>query len=199
MSAQAGAIPHPSQFETDMSNHSPVNHPAADEAAGSASPATAVPAGAPSADADKIAGLLAHALDAEQLRAAQALAARKLLNHEGEIYPADGCAITLSVLMQGAGFDVPDLYWAIDVPAMLLARGWIEVPPGGPRAGDIGSTCRTEKHHGEDHVYLVMRAVNEDEMVVVDNQAAYPHFRWASGQGGKTPTTMFYRAPDVTA
>ncbi|MDH0865675.1 hypothetical protein [Mitsuaria sp. GD03876] len=146
-------------------------------------------------DHQRIASLLANALDADQLRAAQALAARRLLTRDGEAAPADGCAITLSLLMQGAGFDLPELFWAIDVPAALLARGWIEVPPGGQRAGDIGSTCGESPHHGEDHVYLVVRRVNDDEMVVVDNQAAYPHFRWASAQGGKTPTTMFYRPP----
>jgi len=184
-------------MSTSFSSHPSTN---ADRSASSASGAQ--PAGADAdatPDHDKVIALLAHALDPEQLRAAQALAARKLLREDGTVYPADGCAITLSVLMQGAGFDVPDLFWALDVPAMLLARGWAEVTPGSQRAGDIGSTCRAERHHGEDHVYLVLRAVNEDEMIVVDNQAASPHFRWASGQGGKTPTTMFYRAPDPTA
>ncbi|WP_343627924.1 hypothetical protein [Roseateles sp.] len=153
----------------------------------------------PRPDADRIAMLLSHATSAMELRAAQELAARKLLNNAGERYPADGCAITLSVLMQGAGFDMPDLYWAIEVAPYLVGRGWIEVPVGSQRGGDVGSTCRESPHHGEDHVYLVIRAVNEDEMVVVDNQAAHPHFRWASGQGGKTPTTRFYRAPAVGA
>jgi hypothetical protein len=146
-------------------------------------------------DRDRIAGLLAQAVDPDRLCAAQALAARRLLSPEGDVFPADGCAMTLSLLMRAVGFEVPELCWAIDVPATLLARGWIEVLPGSQRAGDIGSTCREEKHHGEDHVFLVVRCVNQDEMIVVDNQAAYPHFRWASGQGGKTPTAMFYRAP----
>lgn len=148
-------------------------------------------------DRARIPGLLATAVDPDRLCAVQALAARRLLDPDGEVYPADGCAITLTLLMRGAGFEVHELYWAIDVPAMLLSRGWREVPPGGQRAGDIGSTCREGTHHGEDHVFLVVRCVNPDEMIVVDNQAAYPHFRWASGQGGKTPTAMFYRAPEA--
>ena len=150
-------------------------------------------------DRERIAALLANAVDPDQLRVAHALAARKLLQPDGAIYPADGCAITLSVLMQAAGLDVPDLFWAIDVPAVLLARGWVEVPVGCQRGGDVGSTCGVSPCHGDDHLYLVIRAVNQDEMVVVDNQAAYPHFRWSSGRGGQTPTTMFYRAPDPEA
>lgn len=150
-------------------------------------------------DRARIPALLAHALDIERLCAAHAQAARRLSHPDGGSYPADGCALVLSLLMRGVGFDVPELCWAIDVPAMLLARGWIEVPPGSQRGGDIGSTCRAERHHGEDHVFLVVACVNQDEMVVVDNQAAYAHFRWASGQGGRTPTAMFYRAPGAPA
>ncbi|MFX1680050.1 hypothetical protein PV762_12510 [Mitsuaria sp. CC2] len=146
-------------------------------------------------DRARIPALLALAVDPDRLCSAQALAARRFLDPDGEVYPADGCAILLSLLMREAGFDLQERCWAIDVPAMLLARGWVEVPPGDQRAGDIGSTCREEAHHGEDHVFLVVRCVNQDEMIVVDNQAAYPHFRWASGQGGKTPAAMFYRAP----
>lgn len=146
-------------------------------------------------DRQRIVTLLANALDPDQLRAAHALAARRLLDRDGETAPADGCAVVLSVLMQGAGFDVPDLFWAVDVAPMLLARGWTEVPPGSQQAGDIGSTCRDDgRHPGEDHLYLVARLVNQDEMIVIDHQAAYPHFRWASGQG-RAPTTVFYRPP----
>jgi hypothetical protein len=32
-------------------------------------------------------------------------------------------------------------------------------------------------------------------MVIADNQATEPHFRYASGQGGKSPTKFFLRAP----
>ncbi|WP_431264786.1 hypothetical protein ACQ859_04570 [Roseateles chitinivorans] len=146
-------------------------------------------------DRARIPGLLALAVDPARLRATQARAARRFLDPDGEVYPADGCAITLTLLMREAGFPVNELSWAIDVPAMLLARGWIEVPPGDQRAGDVGSTCREDKHHGEDHVFLVVRCVNQDEMIVVDNQADHPHFRWAGGQDGRTPAAMFYRAP----
>jgi hypothetical protein len=54
----------------------------------------------------------------------------------------------------------------------------------------VGSTCGSVPHHGTDHIYLVLKFVNSDEMVVADNQAEAPHFRWASGKG-KSPTTSF--------
>jgi hypothetical protein len=32
-------------------------------------------------------------------------------------------------------------------------------------------------------------------MVIADNQDTVPHFRYASGKGGKSPTRFFLRAP----
>lgn len=151
------------------------------------------------ADRDRMIVLLGQVVDPDRLRASHEEAARRLLHDDGRVYPADGCAVMLSVLMQGAGMTVPDLYWALDVPPMLMARGWTEIPFGCQRGGDIGSTCGEAPRHGEDHVYVVVRAVNQDEMVVVDHQASYPHFRWASAAGGQTPTLRFFRAPDPEA
>ena len=147
------------------------------------------------ADGQCISGLLNLASDANQLVAAQHVAARRLLNYDGEIYPSDGCAITLSVLLQEAGIAVADTYRAIDLGEILKdRRGWQFIPVGKQRPGDVGSTCGSVPHHGIDHIYLVLRIVNSDEMVVADNQAEQPHFRWASGKGGKSPTTFFLRA-----
>jgi hypothetical protein len=50
-------------------------------------------------DKDQIDSLVALASDANQLQAAQHAAAQRLLNYDGEVYPQDGCAITLSVLL----------------------------------------------------------------------------------------------------
>jgi hypothetical protein len=57
--------------------------------------------------------LMGIASDSYQLQTAQHVAAKKLLDYDGEIYPSDGCAITLSVLLQEAGIAVPDTYLAI--------------------------------------------------------------------------------------
>lgn len=146
-------------------------------------------------DAGAIPKLLELASNAVTLGDAEKRAARKLLNYDGEIYPHDGCAITLSTLLQDAGIDIPDTYRAIDLGALLRdERHWQVIAVGNQQAGDIGSTCGETAHHKFDHIYVVLQNLNGDEMVIADNQSSQPHFRFASGQGGKTPTTFFLRA-----
>jgi hypothetical protein len=145
-------------------------------------------------DAVQIPALLKLASDGSEIVAAERVAAKRLLDHDGEIYPSDGCAITLSVLLQEAGIAVADTYLAFDLGGVLKKRGWQVIPVGKQQTGDVGSTCLAAPHHGTDHIYLVLKTVNSDEMVIADNQAEAPHFRWASGKGGKTPTTFFLRA-----
>ena len=145
-------------------------------------------------DGDAVANLIRIASDPAQLQAAQAKAARLLLEYDGEQYPSDGCAITLSVLLQEAGIDVPNTYQAIALGGVMMRRGWTQIAVGDQVAGDLGSTCGPTAHHGTDHIYTVLRAVNSDEMVIADNQEQIPHFRFASGQG-KSPTRFFLRAP----
>jgi kumamolisin len=145
-------------------------------------------------DGSAIASLLKIASDPSQLQDAQAQAAKLLLAYDGEQYPSDGCAITLSVLLQVAGIDVADTFQAIILGKLLIGRGWTQIAIGDQVAGDVGSTCGPTAHHGTDHIYLVLKAANSDEMVVADNQEPTPHFRFASGQG-KSPTRFFLRAP----
>ena len=130
--------------------------------------------------------------NSDSLLAVQHAAARKLLKYDGEQYPHDGCGITLSTLLQEAGFDVPDTYQALALGNVLRQHGWTLVPVGQQHAGDVGSTCGPIAHHGSDHIYLVLKSMG-DEMIIADNQAIAPHFRWASGKGGKTPTKFFLR------
>jgi hypothetical protein len=146
-------------------------------------------------DYEQVARMLELAADANTLQAVEQTAARKILAFDGEKFPADSCAITQSCLMQSAGIDVPDTYQALAFGNMLKKRGWQVVPVGKQAQGDIGSTCGAVADHGNDHVYLVMLVMGPDEMVVTDNQASASHFRYASGKGGKTPTTFFLRAP----
>jgi len=147
-------------------------------------------------DGQFIPDLLKLASDPNQLVAAQQVAAKRLLDFDGEIFPSDGCAITLSVLLQEVGIAVPDIFQAIKLGEVLkVKRRWQIIPIGQQMPGDVGSTCGSTPHHGTDHIYLVLKLINSDEMVVADNQAQAPHFRWASGKGGKSPTTFFLRAP----
>ncbi len=146
-------------------------------------------------DKQRIDALVKLASDPKQLQSAEAVAARKLLDFDGEVFPSDGCAITLSVLLQNAGIALQDTFMAIDLGRLLERdRHWERIDIGQQQAGDVGSTCGTVPNHGTDHIYLVLRPVNNDEMIVADNQAREPHFRFASGQGGKTPTRYFLRA-----
>lgn len=121
-------------------------------------------------------------------------AARKLLNFDGEKYPSDGCAITLSTLLQQAGVDVDDTFQALALGNVLKERGWKVIPVGEQLAGDVGSTCGKVPNHGSDHIYFVVWSVNPSENIVADNQATQPHFRFTSGHG-KTTTKFFLRAP----
>jgi hypothetical protein len=148
------------------------------------------------ADGAHIDSLVALASNAAQLLAVEHLAADKLLRATGIVYPHDGCAITLSILLQKVGIDVPYVYQALPLTTILQQRKWTIVPVGKQQTGDIGTTCSSTPAHGKDHIYLVLKKLNHDEMVIADNQDQKPHFRWASGKGGKTPTTYFLRAPD---
>jgi hypothetical protein len=147
-------------------------------------------------DSSHIPGLVKLASDANQLIAAQHTAAKRLLDFDGEVFPSDGCGITLSVLLEEAGISVKDTFQALALGNVLKERGWQVIPLGSQKTGDVGSTCGPVAHHGQDHIYLVLRVLNSDEMVIADNQQPKPHFRFASGKGGKTPTKFFLRASD---
>ena len=145
-------------------------------------------------DSGRIAKLIQIASDPSGLASVQSRAAAALLEYDGEVYPHDGCAITLSILLRDAGIDVPPTYQAITLGSQLKqSRQWQVIPLGQQQAGDIGSTCGPTPDPGADHIYLVLKRVNSDEMVVADNQATEPHFRFVSGQG-RTPTKFFLRA-----
>ena len=148
-------------------------------------------------DSEHIAKLIALASEDETLQEAQHAAARKELRAVDLVYPRDACAITQSCLLQAAGIDVADTYGALALGLAMEKRGWQRIVVGKQQPGDLGSTCKSEPDHGNDHIYLVLRTLNDDEMVVADNQSSRPHFRYASGKGGKTPTTHFLRAVNV--
>jgi hypothetical protein len=147
-------------------------------------------------DKDHIKTLLEQGTNAALLQISQMKAAQLLLAYDGEKYPQDGCAITLSVLMQAAGIDVPNTYTAIEVGRRLRdKRGWEVIAPGNQQPGDVGSTCGEQPNHGVDHIYLLVKNVSPDEMLVADNQRSYAHTRSVSGvPDGKSKTQFFLRA-----
>jgi hypothetical protein len=145
-------------------------------------------------DKARIPTLLQLARNVSTLDSVQEKSAAELLAYDGEVYPHDGCAITLSVLLRDAGINVPLIYQAVALGQHLRGvRKWEVIPVGQQAPGDVGSTCGSKAHHGSDHIYLVLKKLNDDEMLIADNQSTQPHFRFASGQG-KTPTKFFLRA-----
>ena len=147
-------------------------------------------------DKECIPALIAIGGNSSSLESCQHDAAAKLLRDENLVYPMDGCAITLSCLLQSAGIDVPDTFLALSMVSVLESRGWQKIPVGEQKAGDVGTTCYGGvRHPGVDHVYLILRDMNEDECVVADNQRSCPHFRSMSGHpDGKSPTRVVLRA-----
>jgi hypothetical protein len=149
-----------------------------------------------SPDGRYISALLKLSSNVSQLQEAQRIAARKLLEFDGEVYPSDRCAITLTTLLQEVGISVRDTFRAFDLGKILENdRNWETIQVGQQRDGDVGSTCGSQPHHGQDHIYLVLKALNPNEMIVADNQQPEPHFRYASG-GETTSTKFFLRAPE---
>ena len=145
-------------------------------------------------DASKISAAIRLGSSANTLQAVEHAAAKKLLHYDGEQYPHDGCAITLSTLLQEAGIDVPDTYQALAMGNVLLKRGWKKIAVGQQKAGDVASTCGSTPNHGSDHVFFVLKVLNPVENLIADNQRTSPHLRFTDGRDGRTPTTHFLRA-----
>ena len=146
-----------------------------------------------STDAAKIPELMKIASDDTTLQEAQSQASDKLMSYCGEEYPHNGCAITLSCLLQKAGIDVDDTFLAFELDQVLRDRGWKQIDLGDHKDGDVGTTCGDAPRHGVDHIFLVLKRQDDDLMTIADNQKDVPHDRYVSGKN-KSPTTYFLRA-----
>ena len=123
--------------------------------------------------------------------------ARQEAEEAWHLYPTDGCAAHLSALLRQSGIDVRMILGAGALARAVERRGWQRVAVGNQQPGDVGVTYDYDPTPpGADHIYLVVRRVDADEMMVADNQRRtdQPHSRFASGRGGKTPTKYFLRA-----
>jgi hypothetical protein len=154
-------------------------------------------------DAEHVAALLAAAKTPATLTQAQATAAKALKAAGEPPYPKNGCAATLSALLQIAGIAVPMTLGAGRLAnilgGQLKSRGWAHVPVGEQKAGDVGVTFDEGGNAGADHIYLVIEPIDDDVMLIADNQAKTLHKRAASGTPNKTPTEYFLRATPTTA
>lgn len=65
---------------------------------------------------------------------------------------------------------------------------------GGQKPGDVAVCFDNTKPAGADHIYLVVKCLDSDEMLIADNQTNYcPRIRYASGHG-QTAVEYFLRA-----
>ena len=141
------------------------------------------------ADLDQITQLITLASSDEDLAVAQHNAKKAWKK-----FPHNGCAANLSALLQMAGIDVPMILGAGHLAEGLKDRGWKEVSVGDQEPGDVGVTFDNEPSiPGADHIYLVVRVIDDDEMLIADNRESTIHTRFASGRG-RTPTEYFLRA-----
>jgi len=110
-------------------------------------------------------------------------------------YPHNGCAAHLSALLQQAGFGNPMIFGAGKLAHYLAENGWHKIPVGAQQPGDIGVCFDNTSPPGADHIYLVVKVIDGDEMMIADNQRTEDatHPRYASGKG-RTPTEYFLRA-----
>lgn len=147
-------------------------------------------------DSDNVEELVANGGDAATLTQAQATAKAALPG-----FPHNGCAANLSALLRQSGIPVPMTVGAGALADVLKVRGWLRVDVGSQVPGDVGVTFDNTDPPGADHIYLVVRPINNDEMVIADNQKTIPHNRCASGRlasgedHGTTATEYFLRAP----
>ena len=152
-------------------------------------------------DKDHIAKLIELGASPEGLGEAQRVAAKALADADQPPFPKNGCAATLSALLRNAGIDVPMTLGAGRLAHILGSplpgsRNWTHIPVSKQAAGDLGVTFDLGGNPGAAHIYGVIEAFDDDQMVIADNQASTTHRRFASGKG-KTPTDFFLRAVDV--
>ncbi len=156
-------------------------------------------------DRDRIARLLEIAQSPDEYADVQREAA-KVLADCGVTWPHSGCAANLSTLLRRAGIDVEATVGAGRLAHLLGgaigSRRWTHVAVGLQQPGDVGVTFDRGPPDGADHVYLVVARHDADLMTIADNQSPTLHKRRAGGgavpgEGGKTPTDYFLRAPSA--
>jgi hypothetical protein len=156
-----------------------------------------------SGDTEHIPDLLWNAKSEERLAEAQEIAAQAL-KEVGEEFPHNGCAATLSALLQLARINVLMTLGAGDLAELLEeGRHWDRIGVGEQQTGDVGVTDDTGGNPGPDHIYLVVTPIRKlvvpikkNEMVIVDNQASTMHCRSALGnpEEDHVKTDYFLRA-----
>jgi len=141
-------------------------------------------------DGKYIPDLISQGSTADGLATARRTAAAALTG-----YPHNGCAAHLSALLRQASIDVSMTLSAGMLAHRFEQRGWTRIAVHQQQAGDVGVCFDNTDPPGADHIYLVVRRIDDDLMDIADNQNPVdePHRRYASGKG-KTATQYFLRA-----
>ncbi|MBY5399485.1 hypothetical protein HFN01_32300 [Rhizobium leguminosarum] len=129
------------------------------------------------------------------LRKARKVAAEALGISPGKTSITNGCALTLSHMLQQAGANIP----LIDNSGRLAKhlekdRNWKRVAVGDHQRGDVGVTYDNGGVDGADHIFLVLEVLGNDEVLTADNQDVEPHPRSLKEVGTYTETEYFLRA-----
>lgn len=156
------------------------------------------PPRAPSPDVALVPRLIEIASDPERCQEIRASAFQAMARIYGKPTSHNACACTLSMFLRAAGIAVDVEYGAGNLARILeRQRQWTRVRVGQQQPGDVGVTQDRISPAGADHIYLVVRRIDGDRMLIADNQQRMaPHPRSASGQ---TPTEYFLRASGGTA
>jgi hypothetical protein len=145
-------------------------------------------------DKDQIPKLLQLGSTQQGVQQAQSLAKKVMQDNGYGSTLHNACAATLSEFMNLAGIDVPVTLGAGNLARRISGRGWGQIDVGNQEAGDVAVA------DSDVHIFLVIQAINKDDMVVADNQAPGPHRRKASGDRAlnHTPVHYFLRAAGFT-
>ena len=145
-------------------------------------------------DKDQIPKLVRCGSTPQGVQQAQSLAKQVMQENGYGSTLHNACAATLSEFMNLAGIDVPITLGAANLARRIRGRGWDQVDVGNQEAGDVAIA------NNDVHIFLVVQAIDKDEMVIADNQAPGPHRRKASGDPelDHTPVHYFLRASGFT-
>jgi muramidase (phage lysozyme) len=181
------ALLNPEKVEAILKEH-PVDFVAAALTAGAA---------ATSGDAERVTKLVENASDPNWCEKVRERGRKAMIRIYGRETSKNACAATLCCFLNAGGIDVPMEYGAGKLARYLeKTRDWTRVKVGDQRAGDVAVCYDKDKRTpGADHIFLVVKRIDQDEMLIADNQTDFsPHTRFASGRR-QTAVEYFLRAP----
>lgn len=146
-------------------------------------------------DKDFIAAMVKEGSTKAGVAQVQALAKHEMDNAGYGPTLHNACAATLSEFMITSSINVPVTLGAGKLARRIEERGWQRVNVGQQQSGDVAVA------KNDVHIFLVVQAVGNDDLMVADNQAPGPHPRKASGDPAlnHSPVAYFLRSQGAIA